>query len=67
MAPKVENTFKIVAQNERCNFFGNVNIGADVKTRDLREIYDAMVLAYGAENDKTLGITGNRPTVKVTV
>ena len=54
----VVNTFQGVAENERCNFFGNVNIGVDVKTSDLREIYDAVVLAYGADKDKTLGIKG---------
>ena len=59
--PEVKNvisTFETVAQNERCNFYGNVNIGTDVTTRDLRELYDAVVLAYGADNDKTLGIRG---------
>eukprot|EP00794_Sanderia_malayensis_P014343 gene14343-15839_t len=54
----VVNTFHTVAQNERCNFFGNVNIGQDVKTKELRNIYDAVVLAYGADKDKTLGIKG---------
>ena len=54
----VINSFKIVAQNERCNFFGNVNVGVDVKTKELRDMYDAVVLAYGADKDKTLDIKG---------
>ena len=64
--PEVKNvisTFETVAQNERCNFYGNVNIGTDVTTRDLREIYDAVVLAYGADNDKRLGIRGINETL----
>ena len=55
----VVNTFQAVAENDRCNFFGNVNIGVDVKTKDLRAVYDGVVLAYGADKDKTLGIKGN--------
>ena len=54
----VVNTFQSVAENDRCNFYGNVNIGVDVKTKDLRAIYDGVVLAYGADKDKSLGITG---------
>ena len=60
----VINTFEIVAQNERCNFYGNVNIGTDVTTRDLQGIYDAVVLAYGADNDKTLGIKGIKVSIE---
>jgi len=54
----VINTFQAIAENNRCNFYGNVNVGVDVKTKDLRAIYDGVVLAYGADKDKTLGISG---------
>ena len=56
----VINTFQTIAENDRCNFYGNVNVGVDVKTKDLRAIYDGVVLAYGADKDKTLGISGSR-------
>ena len=36
--------FEEVAQNERCRFYGNVNIGTDLKGTDLMKLYDAVVL-----------------------
>ncbi|BFZ03699.1 hypothetical protein BsWGS_06737 [Bradybaena similaris] len=60
----VINTFTNTAQNERCNFFGNVEVGRDVSLRDLRDAYSAVVLCYGASANKTLGIPGeNLPNV----
>ncbi|ORY46394.1 hypothetical protein BCR33DRAFT_849123 [Rhizoclosmatium globosum] len=38
----------------RFSFFGNVNVGRDVSVAQLREQYDAVVLAYGAEQPKKL-------------
>ena len=32
--------------------------GQDVKVKELREAYDAVVLAYGAAKDRTLNIPG---------
>lgn len=37
---------------------GNVSVGEDVSLRELRDLYDVVVLAYGCENDKKLGIVG---------
>ncbi|KAL6494380.1 hypothetical protein OROGR_031180 [Orobanche gracilis] len=54
----VINQFTRVAQNERCSFFGNVSLGSSVTLPELREMYNAVVLAYGAESDRTLGIPG---------
>ncbi|KAK1265425.1 hypothetical protein QJS04_geneDACA019408 [Acorus gramineus] len=54
----VINQFSRVALNERCSFFGNVNLGISVSLSELREIYHVVVLAYGAESDRTLGIPG---------
>ncbi len=65
----VENTFRNVVSRSggRVNFFGNVRVGADlremseassvasVSVATLREAYHAVVLAYGAAEDKTLG------------
>ncbi|KAK1312092.1 hypothetical protein QJS10_CPA07g00793 [Acorus calamus] len=54
----VINQFSRVALNERCSFFGNVNLGSSVSLSELREIYHVVVLAYGAESDRTLGVLG---------
>ncbi|XP_047960003.1 NADPH:adrenodoxin oxidoreductase, mitochondrial isoform X1 [Salvia hispanica] len=52
----VINQFSRVAQNERCSFFGNVSLGSSVTLLELRNMYNAVVLAYGAESDRSLGI-----------
>lgn len=39
-------------------FFGNVEVGRDVRLDELKEIYDAVVLATGAPRDRRLGIPG---------
>ncbi|CAK9138334.1 unnamed protein product [Ilex paraguariensis] len=54
----VTNQFSRVALNERCSFFGNVSLGSSVSLSELREIYNVVVLAYGAESDRVLDIPG---------
>jgi adrenodoxin-NADP+ reductase len=39
-------------------FFGNVTVGKDVQLDELQSLYDIVVLAYGCESDKKLGIPG---------
>ncbi len=54
----VESTFSKVASSSRVSFLGNVSVGddGDVSLEKLREMYDAVVLAYGAAKDKILGM-----------
>ncbi|KAH0859027.1 hypothetical protein HID58_087288 [Brassica napus] len=52
------NQFSRVAQHERCAFYGNVKLGSDLSLSELRDLYHVVVLAYGAETDKDLGIPG---------
>ena len=54
----VESTFTKVAQDDRVRFVGNVSLGQDLKVKELKEAYDAVVLAYGAAKDRTLDIPG---------
>ncbi|CAH2077240.1 unnamed protein product [Thlaspi arvense] len=54
----VTNQFSRVAQHERCSFYGNVKLGSDFSLSELRDLYHVVVLAYGAESDKDLGIAG---------
>jgi ferredoxin--NADP+ reductase len=39
-------------------FFGGVELGRDVTLAELRDIYDAVVIATGASRDRALGVPG---------
>ena len=41
-------------------FRGNVHIGKDISLQELRDLYDVVILAYGCESDKKLGIEVER-------
>lgn len=59
--PKIKSVTKVyekIAGNAGFSFFGNVCIGRDISLEDLREQYDAVLLACGAETDNRLGIPG---------
>ncbi len=47
-----------VLARDRVRFFGNVEVGRDVKLDELMSLYDAVVLATGASRDRRLGIPG---------
>jgi ferredoxin--NADP+ reductase len=47
-----------VMENERISFFGNVHVGQDVKVDELRQFYDAIIFATGAERDRDMQIPG---------
>ncbi|CAB3237148.1 unnamed protein product [Arctia plantaginis] len=52
----VINQFTKVARHANVNFYGNVTLGKDIQLHQLRQHYDAVLLTYGAEEDKVLGI-----------
>eukprot|EP00850_Spirogloea_muscicola_P017157 SM000144S00705 [mRNA] locus=s144:360499:365389:- [translate_table: standard] len=55
----VNNQFAALATNDaRCRFVGNVALGRDVSLAQLRRHYHGVILAYGAESDRQLGIPG---------
>ncbi|XP_029620575.1 NADPH:adrenodoxin oxidoreductase, mitochondrial isoform X1 [Salmo trutta] len=54
----VINTFTQTAQHARCSFHGNVRVGKDVTVEELQEAYHAVVLSYGAEGNRTMGVPG---------
>ncbi len=64
VAPDHQNTkgvarvFERVLARDRVGFFGNVEVGRDVRLQELMELYDAVVLATGAGRDRQLGIPG---------
>jgi len=47
-----------VLAREQVHFFGNVEVGRDVRLSELMSRYDAVVLATGAARDRRLGIPG---------
>jgi len=47
-----------VMENERIRLIGNVHVGVDVKVDELRQFYDGIIFATGAERDRSLGIPG---------
>ena len=54
----VARVFDRVLSRDRVRFFGNVEVGRDVRLQELRSLYDAVVLATGASIDRQLGIPG---------
>lgn len=52
----VINQFSKVAQKDNVNFYGNIALGKDITLSQLRQHYDAVLLTYGAEEDRLLGI-----------
>ncbi len=54
----VSRRYEKTALSGNVRFVGNVSIGTDVSIADLRDLYDAVVLATGAPNDRQLGLPG---------
>ena len=54
----VSRRYDQVAEGEAVRFVGNVKVGRDVSIAELRDLYDAVILATGAPNDRKLGIPG---------
>lgn len=52
----VINQFSKVAQKDNVNFYGNIALGKDITLSQLRQHYHAVLLTYGAEEDRLLGI-----------
>ena len=50
--------FAEVAGDPRFRFIGNCRLGRDVSAAELRECYAGVVLAYGAQEDRRLGLPG---------
>jgi len=60
----VSKRYDTTADTPGVGFLGNVCVGKDVSVAELVEVYDAVVLAIGAPNDRKLGIPGeNLPGV----
>ncbi len=56
----VYRRYEAVSLSDNVGFIGNVTIGDQVSIAELRSFYDAVILATGAPNDRTLDIPGAR-------
>ena len=54
----VSKRYDQVAAGESVRFVGNVNVGAGISVEELLGLYDAVIMAIGAPNDRKLGIPG---------
>ena len=55
----VSRRYEKTALSENVRFVGNVSIGGDITIPELLELYDAVVLATGAPNDRPLDLPGD--------
>lgn len=51
--------YEKTSNHQNVRFMGNVEVGRDVSLAELREMYDVVVIATGAPNDRRLGIPGD--------
>jgi ferredoxin--NADP+ reductase len=59
--PKIKTVSKVfekIAAQETFRLFANVEIGSDISIAQLQEKYDAVIIATGSSQGKTLGIPG---------
>ncbi|RIV89380.1 FAD-dependent oxidoreductase [Aurantiacibacter zhengii] len=54
----VSRRYEKTALTQNVRFVGNVAVGSDISVAQLQELYDAVVLATGAPQDRDLGIPG---------
>src|ERR687897_288050 len=54
----VSRAFEKTALEPGFRFFGNVEVGTDVRHDELMRLYDAVVYSVGAQTDRMLGIPG---------
>jgi NADPH-dependent glutamate synthase beta subunit-like oxidoreductase len=54
----VSRRYEATNLTDNVRFVGNLSVGGDVSIDDLTALYDAVVLATGAPNDRPLDITG---------
>jgi ferredoxin/flavodoxin---NADP+ reductase len=54
----VSRAFERIAGQSGFRFLGNVEVGRGIGHEDLRELYDAVIYAVGAQSDRRMGIPG---------
>jgi ferredoxin/flavodoxin---NADP+ reductase len=59
--PKIKSVIRVyekTAARDGFRFLGNVEVGRDITHAELKQHYHAVVYAYGAEDDRRMGISG---------
>ncbi len=56
---RVARAYERTALDEHVHYIGNVEVGRDVSIDQLRDLYDAVVVAIGMPGDPALGIPGD--------
>lgn len=59
--PKLKQAIEVyarIAETPGFTYFGNVTVGKDITVAELRDTHHALIMACGAETDRTLGIPG---------
>ncbi len=54
----VTRVYDKVAATPNVRYFGNVTFGRDIGHEDVKQLYDQVVYAVGAQSDRKMGITG---------
>jgi ferredoxin/flavodoxin---NADP+ reductase len=54
----VVRVFDKILADQRVRFFGNVTYGVDIHHQDLKQFYDQIIYAVGAQADRRMGIPG---------
>ena len=54
----VTRIYDRIATNPNFRYFGNVTFGTDITHADLKEFYDQVIYAVGAQSDRKIGIPG---------
>ena len=52
--------FARTLEQDAIGYYGNVEIGKDISMDELKEHYDAVIIALGSYNDRKLGIDGEK-------
>ena len=63
--PKIKTVSKVfekIATQESFRLLANVNVGVDVSLKELKDSYDAVVIAVGTPQGRSLGIPGENLT-----
>ncbi len=56
----VSRRYEATALSDNVRFVGNVTVGQDITIDELQGLYDAVVLATGAPNDRLTGVEGEQ-------
>lgn len=54
----VARRYEKTALSDNVRFVGNISVGSDISVAELHGLYDAVIFATGAPNDRQLGIEG---------